>query len=33
MDPAASKAIVKLANGCEQWLNLSDPRATDLRHA
>ncbi|WP_088311489.1 MobF family relaxase [Novosphingobium sp. B 225] len=33
IDPAASQATVKLANGREQRLDLSDPRDTNLRHA
>lgn len=33
IDAAASAATVKLANGREQWLDLSDPRDAHLRHA
>ena len=33
IDPATSQATLKLANGREQRLNLSDPRDTHLRHA
>lgn len=33
IDPATSQATVKLANGREQRLDLSDPRDTHLRHA
>ncbi|MBN8805473.1 MAG: relaxase domain-containing protein [Sphingopyxis terrae] len=33
IDPATSQATLKLANGREQRLDLSDPRDTHLRHA
>lgn len=33
IDPVASQATVKLANGREQRLDLSDPRDTHMRHA
>ena len=33
IDPSTSQATLKLANGREQRLDLTDPRDTHLRHA
>jgi conjugative relaxase-like TrwC/TraI family protein len=32
IDPSSGQATVKLANGCQQRLDLTDPRDTHLRH-